>query len=179
VGPRGYSTEEHRRHFPAGRSAGIPGNAREKEHAMIRHIRPLAALATLFITMLFVIAAFGQSAMDRKAPGKVIVSIYHVAPGQQLEFLKWMAARDASAKEAGIAETQWYAHTDGDSWDFIGISPQTTDAQDDKVDAIDKSKGMTTGFKSALEFRTMINSHTDTYALGPTSAAALVEEASK
>lgn len=146
---------------------------------MIRHIRPLAAVATLLFGLLFAFAAFAQSTMDSKEPGKVIVSIYHVAPGKHLEFLKWMAARDASIKEAGIADTQWYAHTDGDSWDFIGISPQTTPEQDDKVDAINKSKGMTTGFKAALEFRTMINSHTDTYARGPTTAAALVEAASK
>jgi hypothetical protein len=146
---------------------------------MIRTFRPVAALATLLFGLLFAFAASAQMAADSKEPGKVVISIYHVAPGKHLDFLKWMADRDAVSKEAGVGETQWYAHVDGDSWDYIGISPATTDAQDEKVDQIAKSKGLTTGFKSGLEFRTMINSHTDTYARGPTTAAALVDMASK
>jgi len=146
---------------------------------MIRTFRPVATLATLLLGLLFAFAASAQMATDSKEPGTVVVSIYHVAPGKQLDFLKWMAVRDAVNKEAGVGETQWYAHMDGDSWDYVGISPATTDAQNDKVDAVAKSKGLTTGFKSGLEFRTMITSHTDTYARGPTSAAALVDSASK
>ena len=146
---------------------------------MSRSNRSIAVLATFLFGLLFAFAANAQSAMANKEPGKVVVSIYHVAPGKHVEFLKWMAAREAVSNEAGIAATQWYVHTDGDSWDYIAISPQTTNAQDDKVDEIAKSKGMTTGFKSGLEFRTMINSHTDTYARGPTTAAALVDDATK
>jgi hypothetical protein len=146
---------------------------------MIRHNRPVAMVATLLFGLLFAFASFAQSAMAGKEPGKVIVAIYHVAPGKHLEFLKWMAARDAVSKEAGVGEAQWYAHVDGDSWDYISISPTTTEAQDDKVDEISKSRGLTTGFKSSLEFRTMISSHTDTYARGPTTSAALVDMASK
>jgi hypothetical protein len=146
---------------------------------MIRSIRPVAALATLLFGLLFAFAAQAQMATDSKEPGKVIVSIYHVAPGKHLDFLKWMAARDEVSKEAGVGDTQWYAHVDGDSWDYIGISPVTTDAQDKKTDEIAASKGMTTGFKASLEFRTMINSHTDTISRGPTTAAALVDAATK
>ena len=146
---------------------------------MIRTIRPVAVLMTLLFGLLFAFSAQAQMAMDSNAPGKVIVSIYHVAPGKHLEFLKWMAARDAISREAGVGDTQWYAHVDGDSWDYVGISPVTTDAQDQKVDEISVKKGMTTGFKAALEFRTMINSHTDTIARGPTTSAALVDEATK
>jgi hypothetical protein len=146
---------------------------------MIRNIRPVATLVTLLFGLLFAFSAYAQMAMDSKEPGNVIVSIYHVAPGKHLEFLKWMAARDAVSKEAGVGDTQWYAHVDGDSWDYLGISPVTTDAQDKKVDEISASKGMTTGFKAALEFRTMINSHTDTISRGPTTAAALVDMATK
>jgi hypothetical protein len=146
---------------------------------MIRHIRPVAMLAALLFGLLFAFASLAQSAAANKEPAKVIVAIYHVAPGKHLEFLKWMAARDAVSKEAGIGETQWYAHVDGDSWDYISISPATTEAEDDKADEISKSRGLTTGFKSSLEFRTMISSHTGTYARGPTTAAALVDMASK
>jgi hypothetical protein len=157
----------------------FPGNARKKEHVMIRSIRPVAVLATLLFGLLFAFAAYAQMAMDSKEPGTVIISIYHVAPGKHLDFLKWMAARDAVSKEAGVGETQWYAHVDGDSWDYVGISPTTTDAQDKKVDELSTSKGMTIGFKASLEFRTMINSHTDTISRGPTTAAALVDMATK
>ena len=146
---------------------------------MNRTVRPIAALATLLFGLLFAIVAQAQMAMDNKEPGTVIISIYHVAPGKHLDFLKWMAARDAVSREAGVGETQWYAHVDGDSWDYVGIAPTTNDEQDKKVDEISKSKGMTTGFKASLEFRTMIASHTDTIARGPTSAAALVDMASK
>jgi hypothetical protein len=151
---------------------------------MNRTARPIAALAMLLFGLLFAFAsqaqmAMGNMAMDKMEPGKVIVAIYHVAPGKHLEFLKWMATRDAVSKEAGVGDAQWYAHMDGDSWDYISISPVPTDEQDKKVDEISKSKGLTTGFKSSLEFRTMINSHTDTYARGPTTAAALVDLATK
>ena len=66
---------------------------------------------------------------------------------------------------------------DGDSWDYVGISPMTTDEPDDKIEKIVAGKGMTTGFKAGLEFRTMVASHTDTLSRGPTSAQALVDAA--
>lgn len=144
---------------------------------MNRSVRSVAAATTLLFGLLFAFAAQAQMAMASKESGTVVVSIYHVAAGRQLDFLKWMAARDAVSTEAGVGATQWYAHLDGDSWDYVGISPATTDEQDAKMDEIAKSKGLTYGFKSGLEFRSMINSHTDTYARGPTTAAALVDAA--
>ncbi len=111
-----------------------------------------------------------------------LIGIYHVAPGQHLEFLKWQAEREAVASEAGAAPTQWYRHTDGDSWDYISIGevpdPAQRAAQDEKIDQMSKQKGLTTGFAASLEFRRFIASHTDTYALGPYTAAQLVQEAS-
>ncbi|WP_457097362.1 hypothetical protein [Lysobacter sp. P5_B9] len=139
--------------------------------------RPNRLAAKLLVPMLLAVTALIPATSAAQEPGKVIVSIYRVAPGKQLEFLRWQAARDAVATETGIGATQWYVHTDGDSWDYVGISPVTTDAQDDKMDALSKSRNLTTGFKASLEFRTMIASHTDTYARGPTTAAALVEAA--
>src|SRR5437762_3166790 len=49
-------------------------------------------------------------AQDRKEPGHALISLYRVAPGKHLEFLKWMAVRDGLAREAGLGATQWYAH---------------------------------------------------------------------
>src|SRR5581483_3932232 len=87
----------------------------------------LVIAAALLAAPLFARAADAE-------PGKVIVGLYHAAPGKQLELLKWLAARDAVDKEAGVAATQIYAHTDGDSWDYLVIAPQLTDAEGAKVD---------------------------------------------
>jgi hypothetical protein len=54
---------------------------------------------------------------------------------------------------------------------------ELTDAQQVKVDEITKKRGRATGFAASLEFRTFIASHTDTYAIGPVSAADLVAAA--
>jgi hypothetical protein len=46
-----------------------------------------------------------------------------VAPGKHLDFLKWLAETEAIAKEAGVPASQLYAHTDGDSWDYLNVGP--------------------------------------------------------
>ena len=138
---------------------------------MLRSKRPALLIASVVLAF----AAWVPSIACAQDSSRVVVSIYHVAPGKHLDFLRWQAARDAVAAEAGIGATQWYAHLDGDSWDYVSIAPATTDEQDDKVDAILKRKNLTTGYKGALELRTMIASHTDTYARGPTTAAALAD----
>jgi hypothetical protein len=107
--------------------------------------------------------------------GTVIVSIYYVAPGKQVDFLKWMAGQEALGKEAGIAATQWYAHQDGDSWDYIGVGPATTPEQDKKLDEVAKKHGQKTGMAAGLVMRQYISRHTDTYAYGPVSAADLLK----
>ena len=109
-------------------------------------------------------------------PGKVIVSLYRAAPGKQVALLKWMAQQARAAEAAGVASSQIYVHTSGDSWDFLVINPQTTAAQDDATDAAAKKLGIVTGPKASIEFRTMIGSHTDTYANGPMSAAQILAE---
>ena len=108
-----------------------------------------------------------------------IVSIYRIAPGKHMEFLKWMAAREASDKEAGAPPTQWYRHLDGDSWDYVGIAPEMNDAMSGKSDAMAKKHGMTVGMKAGLELRELMASHTDTIAAGPSTAAQLVQEANQ
>ena len=138
---------------------------------MFRHFRfaPLAA------ALVFAFATLIPTHVLAQEPGTALVSIYRIAPGKHLDFLRWQAARDAASVEAGAGATQWYVHMDGDSWDYVGISPMTTDEQDDKIEQILKGKNLTTGFKAGLEFRTMVASHTDTVASGPSTAAALVD----
>lgn len=137
-------------------------------------MKPMPALLS---TALFAIAGLSAAipAFAQDPPRAATVSIYHVAPGKQLDFLKWMAARAEVDREAGVATTQWYAHIDGDSWDYVAISPDIDDATSDRIDALARKRGLTVGPKSGLEFRAMISSHTDTFAAGPYSATELVQ----
>jgi hypothetical protein len=135
------------------------------------------ALAVVVLCSLVLAAPrWTQSTTD---PGRARISIYEVAPGRQLDFLKWMAAREETARSAGVPATQVYAHLDGDRWDYLVIWPVTTPEQDRKLDEQAAAKGLKTGFAAALEFRELLSSHTDTYAAGPTTAAALVAAAGK
>lgn len=136
------------------------------------------------VICLLVLGGFNANAQQmpaQKMAGKYLISIYHVAPGKHLQFLKWMAQREAVAKEAGAPATQWYNHHDGDSWDYVGISPvldgAKQDEMDQKVDKLAKEKGLTSGMAAQLEFRQFINSHTDTYSSGPYTAEELVKKA--
>jgi len=129
----------------------------------------LALVGTTVIASLPVVSAVAADV------GTVIVSIYYVAPGKQVDFLKWMAGQEAFAKEAGVGATQWYAHQDGDAWDYVAVSPATTPEQDKKVDEVAKKHGQKTGMAAGLVMRQYISRHTDTYAYGPVSAADLLK----
>lgn len=129
------------------------------------------------ITMLAAAAALLCSIAtpaSAQQPATGIVSIYHVAPGHQVMFLKWLAEQERIAAAAGIGSGQLYVHTDGDSWDYLVISPQTTSAQDDALDAAAKRLGLTYGPRVSIELRKHINSHTDTFVVGPTSAVGVL-----
>jgi len=104
-------------------------------------------------------------------PPKARVALYRAAPGQQVALLKWLAAGDRASQAAGLPPSQLYAHTDGDSWDYLAIDPVTTPAQDAAVDAASKKMGLPTGAGSNIEFRKYISNHTDTFAIGPVTAA--------
>ena len=105
------------------------------------------------------------------AQPRAIVSLYHAAPGHQVELLKWFAQQDRIAQAAGMPAMQLYVHTDGDSWDYMGINPVTTEAQDAAFDAAAKKLGLPSGPGVGLDLRKHISSHTDTYTMGPTTAA--------
>lgn len=100
-------------------------------------------------------------------PAKVRIAMYRAAPGQQVALLRWLANQDRAAQAAGVPVGQLYAHTDGDSWDYLAIDPATTPAQDAAVDAAAKKMGMPTGPASNLELRKYIAVHSDTFAIGP------------
>ena len=101
---------------------------------------------------------------------RAMVSLYHAAPGQQEALLRWFAQQDRIAQAAGVAPMQLYIHTDGDSWDYMGSNPVTTDAQDQAMDAAAKKLGLQSGPRVSMELRKYIVSHTDTATIGPISA---------
>ena len=104
-------------------------------------------------------------------PPRNIVSLYRAAPGQQVALLRWLAQQDRIAQAAGQPAMQLYVHTDGDSWDYMGIAPVTTDAQDDAFDAAARKLGLPAGPGVGLELRKYIAYHTDTYTVGPMTPA--------
>ncbi len=119
-----------------------------------------------------------QSGAPAKEPGRAVISLYRVAPGKHVAFLKWMADRDAIDQQLGLPRAQWYAHFQGDSWDYIAIAPDLTEAQQKKEDDAVKTKGLAIGLKASLEFRQFIASHTDTVSIGPLTASDLAARAS-
>lgn len=124
-------------------------------------------------TMLAALAAFAFTVATPASPqiaGRSLVSIYHVAPGQHVAFLKWLDRQDQLGASVGIAKGQLYAHTDGDSWDYVVVSPVTTEAQDAAVDAAAAKLGLNPA-RGGLELRKYISSHTDTFTRGPISAS--------
>jgi membrane-bound lytic murein transglycosylase B len=110
-------------------------------------------------------------AASAQSEPSAIVSIYRIANGQQVNFLKWLARQEQISAAAGVPKSQLYVHTDGDSWDYVVIAPQTTKAQDEAVNAAAQKMGLNPR-RGGLELRQYIASHTDTMAAGPTSASA-------
>ena len=104
-------------------------------------------------------------------PPKARIALYRAAPGQQIALLKWLDGQNRAAQAAGVPIGQLYAHTDGDSWDYLAIDPVTTPAQDDAIDAAAKKMGMAAGPAASSEFRKYIAVHTDTFAIGPVTPA--------
>jgi hypothetical protein len=104
-------------------------------------------------------------------PPRAIVTLYHAAPGQQLALLHYLADQDRVSAAVGLPAGQLYIHTDGDSWDYMGVRPRTSPAQDQAAEAAAAKLGLPGGARASLEFRKTISSHTDTYTIGPVTAA--------
>jgi hypothetical protein len=109
------------------------------------------------------------------SPPRAVISIYRAAPGHQEALLQWLAQQERIAAASGQSAGQLYAHTDGDSWDYLLVAPTTTDAQDQAFEASAAKMGLPSGPKAGLELRKHIESHTDTYVIGPMTAAQLLD----
>ena len=135
-------------------------------HVMLKYAAAAAAGAVAAGSI-----AYAQAAR----PPEAIISIYHAAPGHQEALLQWIAQQDRVGASVGLPANQVYAHTDGDSWDYLMIAPVTTDAQDEALDAAAAKMGLPSGPKVGLELRKHIQSHTDTFVVGPMTAAQMLE----
>ena len=135
-------------------------------HAMLKYAAAAAAGA---------VAAGSIAYAQASSPPEAIISIYHAAPGHQEALLQWLAQQDRVSAAAGLPAAQIYAHTDGDSWDYLMIAPVTTAAQDEALDAAAAKIGLPSGPKVGLELRKHIASHTDTFVVGPLTAAQQLE----
>ena len=134
----------------------------------------------LIITMITVVGLVFLGPITASAEdeaGEYVISLYHAAPGKQLDLLKWLAEQDAIGAEAGLPPAKIFAHMNGDSWDYLAISTVGTDEQDAAFAEAAKKRGGKGPFAGGLKFRSMIQTHTDTFAWGPTTAAKLVEDA--
>jgi hypothetical protein len=135
----------------------------------------------LLSTALLLLVAVGAGAArwthQKTDVGRIRISIYHVAPGKQLDFLRFWAAQNEIAKEAEIPPVELYAHIEGDSWDYVLLRPVTTPEQDKALDEIAVKRGVKTGVPASLAFRELLTSHTDTLAAGPMSPENLLKAA--
>jgi hypothetical protein len=106
----------------------------------------------------------------QSVPGAT-VSLYRAAPGHQVMMLQWLANQERAAAAAGVPASQLYVHQNGDAWDYLLISPDLTDAQEDAVEAAAKRLGIPTGPGIGIELRKHVAWHTDTLVAGPSSVA--------
>ena len=135
----------------------------------MKQLMKLAAAAALgaIASGSIVYAQAGSSA----EPPHARIALYRAAPGQQVALLRWLAAQDRVSQSIGLPASKLYAHTDGDSWDYLAIDPVTTPAQDKALDEAAKKAGLAIGPASSLEFRKYVSTHTDTFAIGPVTPA--------
>lgn len=134
----------------------------------MKQLVKLAAAAALGAVASGTIVYAQTSAGD---PPRARIALYRAAPGQQVALLRWLAAQDQVAQSVGLPASKLYAHTDGDSWDYLAIDPVTTEAQDKAVDAAAKKAGRAIGPAASIEFRKYVSVHTDTFAVGPMTPA--------
>jgi membrane-bound lytic murein transglycosylase B len=127
------------------------------------------------------IASAAQAASPPPRPElpQVAIEIYRIAPGQHQAFLELIARFDAANLKAGLPPRQLYVHQDGADWDFIFIQPQHNPPEKSKlVDQALKQAGAPSDADFFFEIRRFVAEHSDTMALGPTTAADWLARAS-
>lgn len=139
--------------------------------------------ATLALALLSALLPCGPAAPQEAAAappepvGRKLVEIYRVAPGRHEAFLRAIALFDEANRRGGVPPRQLYVHSDGASWDFLLI--QDAEYPEGKGEAVGRAfreMGLPGGPRFFTEFRSLLLEHTDTFAQGPTTAAAYLAE---
>ncbi len=127
----------------------------------------------LTATLMSLSAALAYAAATPDELPESAVEIFRMAPGQQEAFLKEPARTEAAMTTAGLTQSQLFIHEDGASWDFVLVKPIGQDKAKWKIanDILHK-QGEPTGPDYFFMIRKMIAEHTDTTAIGPTTATA-------
>ena len=122
---------------------------------------------------LFALAVLSTLALQLSAePQRMLVEIYHIAPGQHTAFLEAIARYDEANRMAELPPRQLYVHSDGASWDFMLMQPaETPPEKGAALKAAWEKLGLPTGADFFLSVRQYIASHEDTFVSGPTTAA--------
>lgn len=131
-----------------------------------------SALTHAACLIALVIGPFPVHAAKKPLSADTTIEIYRIAPGQHEAFLEEIARYDEANRLAGLPPRQLYVHSDGADWDFILIQPSKTPP--DKAAALDKAwkqLGLPSGADFFLSFRRFIAEHSDTVAIGPTTAS--------
>jgi hypothetical protein len=129
------------------------------------------------------VAAAAKPAAATPAPGAPVaepaelpessVEIFRIAPGQHEAFLKLLAETESVMAQVGLPPNQLYIHEDGANWDFVLIKQVGQDKAKWKIASEMLHKmGQPSGPDYFFNIRKMIADHTDTTAIGPTSATA-------
>lgn len=137
-----------------------------------------AALATLLLGLL--VASHAESPTAPPPVPRKLIEIYRIAPGQHEAFLEAIARYDEANRLAGLPPRELYVHSDGAGWDFLIIQPaQTPPEKSAALDAAWEKLGLPSGPDFFLEFRRYVAEHDDTFAQGPTTAAAFLARRKK
>jgi hypothetical protein len=132
------------------------------------------------LAVALVMVAVAQAPVCSPTPGRYTIQIFHVVPGKAVDFLKFNAEREEIRNEAGAPPKQWYRHSDGADWDYLSITPLVSPADEtalqERIDAVTKKHHETTGAAGGMALRALLLDHTDTYVVGPMTAAQLLKE---
>lgn len=119
------------------------------------------------------------SVMAQVQPDSYIVSLYRVPSGDNLEFLKWLAEQDRVAAANGGQAARVYSHGDGDGWDYLTISPLTTDEREEALAEAAMEQGLAGGFAGNLRFHEVMSGVAEAGAGGGATAADLMKAANE
>jgi hypothetical protein len=126
------------------------------------------------------VASHAESPTAPPPVPRKLIEIYRIAPGQHQAFLEAIARYDEANRMAGVPPRELYVHSDGAGWDFMIIQPaQTPPDKSAALDAAWEKLGLPSGPDFFLEFRRYVAEHDDTFAEGPTTAAAFLARRKK